>query len=112
MKRVCRVICVPLLLGMTAIMAPTVTWSEPGPMRMNMPSFADFDLNGDGFVEEQEFDEARAKRISERASQGYPMRNAGNAPPFSAIDSDGDGRVSPQEFSAHQAQHRRQMMPR
>ncbi|MCO6411444.1 MAG: hypothetical protein J5I92_01745 [Thiogranum sp.] len=89
----------------------------PGPgmgmgmgMGRNMPSFADFDLDGNGILEEPEFNEARAQRINDRASQGYPMRNLQNAPPFSAIDSDGDGSVSPQEFSQHQEQHRRQMM--
>jgi Ca2+-binding EF-hand superfamily protein len=75
-----------------------------------MPAFEEFDLDANGYLEEQEFEEARARRISERASQGYPMRNLGNAPPFSAIDSDGNGRVSPQELREYQVRHRRQMM--
>lgn len=80
-------------------------------MGRNMPVFAEFDLNADGTLTETEFYEARAKRMAERASQGYPLRNAGKAPAFSAIDTDGNGRVTPDEFAAGQAAHRGQMMP-
>jgi hypothetical protein len=80
-------------------------------MGRGMPVFAELDLNGDGTLTETEFYEARAKRMAERAIQGYPMRNAGKAPAFSAIDTDGNGRVTPDEFAAGQTAHRRQMMP-
>lgn len=70
----------------------------------NRPSFDDYDLDGDGAITEKEFHEARAKRISERAKQGYPMKNLGNAPAFGDLDSDGDGKLSPEEFAAHTAQ--------
>lgn len=82
----------------------------PG-MGRNMPAFADFDTNGDGSLTEQEFNEAKGKRIQERAQQGYQMRNLATAPTFATIDSNGDGRVDPQEFAAAQAQHRQQAMP-
>ncbi|MCU7931310.1 MAG: hypothetical protein KZQ90_10950 [Candidatus Thiodiazotropha sp. (ex Codakia rugifera)] len=74
----------------------------------NMPTFGDFDLNQDGVLIQEELDQARAKRIAERASQGYMMRNLGNAPTFNAIDRDRDGQVTPDEFTAAQAAHRRQ----
>jgi len=79
-------------------------------MGRNMPSFADFDLDGDGSLTEQEFYQARANRIAERSQQGYPMRNLPNAPTFQSLDANGDGRLDPQEFAAGQAQHRQQMM--
>jgi Ca2+-binding EF-hand superfamily protein len=72
----------------------------------NMPSFADFDVNQDGIMTEDEFIEGRGKRISERAQQGYLMRGLQYARPFSEIDTDGDGQVNPAEFAAAQAQHR------
>jgi Ca2+-binding EF-hand superfamily protein len=77
-------------------------------MGRNMPSFAEFDLNSDGALTEQEFYEARANRIAERSQQGYPMRNLANAPSFEMIDLNGDGQITPDEFSAGQAQHRQQ----
>jgi len=80
-------------------------------MGRNMPAFAEFDLNADGTLTETEFYEARAKRMAERASQGYPLRNAGTAPAFSAIDTDGNGRVTPEEFAVGQTGHRGQVMP-
>lgn len=79
-------------------------------MGRNMPAFSEYDLNGDGAIAENEFSEARIKRIGERAKQGYQMRNLGKAPSFADIDSNGDGKVSPDEFAAHQAQHRQQRM--
>jgi hypothetical protein len=73
-------------------------------MGRNMPTFAEYDLNGDGKIVEPEFNEARAKRISARAQQGYRMRNLDHAPSFNDLDSNGDGSISAEEFSAHQAQ--------
>lgn len=73
-------------------------------MGRNRPAFSTYDLNGDGRIVEQEFNEARANRMSERAQQGYPMRNAGKAPAFQALDRNGDGIVNADEFAAHQAQ--------
>jgi hypothetical protein len=70
--------------------------------------FEVFDHNGDGYVDEQEFDRVRSERIQQRASDGRMMRNMGNAPAFTDLDSDGDGRVSRQEHQAHQRQ-RQQM---
>jgi Ca2+-binding EF-hand superfamily protein len=81
----------------------------PG-MGRNMPSFASFDLNGDGALTEQEFLEARANRIAERSQQGYPMRNLANAPTFDALDLDSDGLIGPDEFAAGQARHMQQHM--
>lgn len=71
---------------------------------MNMPAFSDCDLNGDGIILEEEFYQARNKRMSERAEQGYQMKNAAMAPPFSVVDANGDGEISAEEFAAHQSQ--------
>lgn len=81
----------------------------PG-MGMGMPAFSDFDTNEDGSLTKQEFYDARAVHMRQRAQQGFPMRGAPFAPSFEAIDADADGQVSPEEFAAAQAQHRQQMM--
>ena len=73
-------------------------------MGRNRPAFSEYDLNGDGKITEKEFNEARSKRISERAQQGYQMRNLGSAPSFADIDTNGDGEISVEEFAAHQSQ--------
>ena len=73
-------------------------------MGRNRPAFSEYDLNGDGKITEKEFNEARSKRISERAQQGYQMRNLGNAPSFADIDANRDGEISVEEFAAHQSQ--------
>jgi Ca2+-binding EF-hand superfamily protein len=73
-----------------------------------MPSFADYDSDGNGAITEQELNEARSRRINERAQQGYPMRNIPNAPAFTDIDTNGDGGISPEEFATHQSRSRQQ----
>jgi len=78
-------------------------------MKGQMPTFADFDLDGNGVIAESEFNEAHAKRMSEMAAQGHKMKHAGSAPGFSGIDSDDDGVISAQEFSDHQAAHHKKM---
>ena len=86
---------------------------SPGPgmgMGRNMPTFGEFDLNGDGTLTESEFYEARTKRMSERAAQGFPMRNAARAPDFGTFDTNADGKVTPEEFAAGQAAHRMEML--
>lgn len=78
----------------------------------NVPSrgpvpFEVFDSNGDGYIDEREFNRVHSARIQQRASEGRMMRNLGNAPTFTDLDGDGDGRVSPQEHQAHQQQRQK-----
>jgi Ca2+-binding EF-hand superfamily protein len=87
--------------------APSLAQDGQKGMGRNMPSFADFDLNGDGVIAETEFYEARAARIAKHAEEGRKMRNLANAPSFDDIDTDDDGSVSPDEFSAHQTEQRK-----
>lgn len=94
-----------ILLCVTA--PPTLAGTSEIPPRGPVP-FAVFDSNGDGYIDEQEFDRVRSARVKQRSTEGRMMRNQGNAPDFSDLDSDGDGRVSTQEHRAHQ-QQRRQM---
>ena len=71
-------------------------------MGRNQPAFADYDLNGDGTINADEFTQARNQRVGERAQQGYQMRGLANAPAFGDIDTNADGLISPEEFTAHQ----------
>lgn len=75
-------------------------------MGRNMPTFESYDLNGDGALSETEMDEARAKRMEEKASQGKMLKNSGNQTKFSDIDANGDGAVSKEEFIANQMKKR------
>ncbi len=66
----------------------------------NMAKFEYFDGNNDGYISEQELNEARSMRISSRIQQGYQMRNTENITPFQNIDTNADGKISQDEFSA------------
>jgi len=87
--------------------SPMVKGQGAGPGAM--PAFAEFDLNKDGKITEEEFTEARAARISKRATEGYQMRGLANAPAFAEMDANHDGFLSPQEFSSAQSQHQQSM---
>ncbi|WP_127476049.1 EF-hand domain-containing protein [Sulfurivermis fontis] len=78
----------------------------PLPPQPPMPTFAEFDADGDGAVTEQEFVDARNKRIAARAGEGRPMRGLAQVEEFKDIDSNGDGRLSREEFAAYQNRHR------
>jgi len=76
-----------------AATAPT----GPGPM-----TFTAFDQNGDGVVDQSEFDAVRASRQEAVRSSGRMGRGMANAPTFDQIDTDRDGRITQEEFSAIQ----------
>ena len=78
-------------------------------MKGKMPTFADFDLNGDGKIVEQEFNTGHAKKMSEMAAEGGQMKQVGECPGFAGIDTNNDGEISEQEFATHQAEHHKQM---
>jgi hypothetical protein len=70
----------------------------------NMPTFEEYDLNNDGKITQSELEEARAKRMSDKAKEGKMLRNAGNAPAFSEMDKNNDGSLTREEFQLHQTE--------
>jgi len=67
-----------------------------------MPMFEDYDLNNDGKITQSELEEARAKRMSQKAKEGKMLRNAGKAPAFATMDINHDGTIDQNEFRIHQ----------
>ena len=90
-----------VVLGVSV--ASSMLWAQQGMGKGpgSMAMFSEFDQNGDGIITQEEFEEARAKRMEERADDGRMMRNAGDAPTFEEIDLDGDGQVTKEEFRKH-----------
>ena len=66
------------------------------------PTFEEYDLNSDGKITQSELEEARAKRMSQRAKEGKMLRNAKNAPAFADMDKNKDGSLDREEFRLHQ----------
>jgi hypothetical protein len=81
--------------------APLLAADSDIPPRGPVP-FEICDANGDGYVDEQEFNRVRAARAQQRSAEGRGMLNMGNAPRFAEIDTDGDGRMSREEHQVHQ----------
>lgn len=75
-----------------------------GKNMMKMPTFGDFDLNGDGHITESELQEAHNKLMAQHAKEGRMMQNADNAPTFADIDADKNGKISLEEFQKHQTE--------
>jgi hypothetical protein len=86
--------------------SPASAGGSPKNAGMNMPVFADCDLNGDGRITEDEFLKARSQRIEKRMAAGHRMKNMANAPSFQTLDTDDNGAISREEFAAHVAEHR------
>jgi Ca2+-binding EF-hand superfamily protein len=70
----------------------------------NQPTFAQYDINNDGAITQKELEEARAKRMSQKAKEGKMLRNAGNAPAFADMDKNKDGSLNQEEFRLHQTE--------
>jgi len=70
----------------------------------NQPAFTEYDLNNDGAITQKELEEARAKRMNQKAKEGKMLRNAGNAPAFSTMDKNNDGILNQEEFRLHQTE--------
>ena len=70
----------------------------------NLPTFEQYDLNNDGKITQSELEEARAKRMSQKAKDGKMLRNAGNAPAFTDMDKNNDGSLNQEEFRLHQTE--------
>lgn len=75
--------------------------TRPTPM-----AFSDYDSDRSGAISEQEFYQARARRMAERAEQGYPLRNAHGAPSFADFDANNDDELSPDELIQGQKEQR------
>lgn len=98
-----------LLIAALLVTAAAIAQDEPKGNGMgkgnghNMPVFADFDANGDGGIDSEEFYGFRGKRMAEMAAQGRKMKHAADAPAFEDVDTDGNGEISPEELGAQQA---------
>ncbi len=84
-------------LGLTAGLVTANTAANRGPA-----PFATWDADGNGTVDEQEFNTMREQRQSEMKSRGRVGRNMANAPAFAQIDTDGDGLITADELTAVQ----------
>jgi len=69
------------------------------------PTFAEIDVDGDGFVTEVEFTDFHTARVAAMAEAGRPMRGAATAPVFQDMDTDGDGKLNESELIAAQKAH-------
>lgn len=90
------------LLALT--LATTAFAEQDGPKHQgkHKPTFAEFDLDSDGYISAEEFNRGHAERFAKFAAEGRKMKKAGKLPEmFSRIDTDGDGRLSSEEFAAH-----------
>ena len=96
-----------LIVIMAVFTLPVQAQSPGSPMRGATP-FDMHDLNGDGYVTEQEFNTFRGQRMSARAAEGRPMYGAANAPSFSSFDANRDGRLTQDEFDAGRMAHMQQ----
>jgi Ca2+-binding EF-hand superfamily protein len=78
--------------------------SQAGGGMQNRPTFAMFDINGDGKVTQEEFDTAQSMQMKRRMGSMNKTQGMGkNRSPFTMIDLNNDGSISKKEFSEFRA---------
>lgn len=96
-----------LALATGGFMIVSVQAAEHG--NHNPPAFSDIDLDGDGFISEDEFNTFRGQRMAAKVAEGKKMKGAASAPVFADIDTDDDGQLNADELAAAQKAHQEKM---
>ncbi|WP_077286408.1 EF-hand domain-containing protein [Cognaticolwellia aestuarii] len=99
MKNIANII--PLFLVPLLSVTSISSISAELPMRGPIP-FANYDLDGNGLISEQEFVDVRKARRQRKAIQGLAMKRADKAPLFATFDLNLDGQLTPEELSTGQ----------
>ena len=94
-----------LSLASVGVMSVGVNADQSTETQGTIFTYADYDLNGDGKIVEQEFNEANEAWMAKMAEEGHQTKNAEGLPGFAGIDTDADGVISEEEFATHQAKH-------
>ncbi len=99
MKNIVNII--PLFLVPLLSVTSISSISAELPMRGPIP-FANYDLDGNGLISEQEFVDVRKARRQRKAIQGLAMKRGDKAPLFATFDLNLDGQLTPEELSTGQ----------
>ncbi len=70
--------------------------------------FMQFDQDGDGYLNREEFTHMRQMRLEQHTQSGRMSRNMKNAPTFEQHDFNGDGRISREELRKMRMQRMQQ----
>jgi len=87
------------IIRLSLVVAGSLSVISSALMAQELPNrgpieFSSYDTNKDGFVNEKEFNDVRAKRMEQKAISGMPMKNAGNASEFIMFDTNKDGKLT------------------
>lgn len=101
----------PLGLSFVALTLIASTWvfAESIPARGPLP-FSAFDTDKNGFISEQEFNDAHARRMAARGAAAVTRQGMDSASLFPKWDTNSDKQLSPEELRAGQAAGRGQRM--
>lgn len=64
--------------------------------------FATWDADGNGTIEEQEYNAIREQRLTTPQTDDRMGRNMASTPTFAEVDNDDDGRITPEELTVMQ----------
>jgi hypothetical protein len=84
-----------LILGVGLVTAQDLPTRGPIP-------FSSWDTDGNGTIDEAEFNSIREQRQEMAKSGGYKQKNMATAPTFAQIDKDNNSKITPEELMAVQ----------
>lgn len=100
-----KILSVAMFFGALTLSAGLVA-AQDLPERGPIP-FATWDIDGNGTIDEAEFDTIRNQQQKMAKSGGYRRQNMATAPSFIQIDKNNDSNITPDELMAAQRNRQR-----
>lgn len=95
-------IAIIAIAATSGVMAAGMNQGKGMNNNMQQPAFSQFDLDKNGIITQEEYNQARNERMNQRKEEGRRLTKANDNGMFTALDKNADGVITNDEFVEHQ----------